>query len=253
MPPTDSSPHTPDPALIFENLNAYQRSATLKAAIELDLFTEIARGNSSVESIAKATGAATRGIRILCDYLVITGFLSKQADQYSLTVNSAMFLDRASPAYFGTAASFLLSPHLITPFLNLGDIVRTGTTSLPGEGTVSHDNPIWVEFARQMAPMILPSAMEIAELVAGSAKLNVLDIAAGHGLFGIAIAQRNPNAQVTALDWPNVLAVASENAHKFGVSGQHSTLAGNAFEADFGSGFDLVPSFRSSDLREANA
>ena len=230
----------PNPAVIFDNLNAYQRSAALKAAIELDVFTEIARGNRSADAIAKAVSASTRGVRILCDYLVISGFLSKDGDQYSLTVDSGMFLDRNSPAYFGSAARFLLDPRLIAPFLNLTDVVRTGTTTLPDDGTVSRDNPIWVDFAKQMAPMIFPAAVEIAGLVAGDGEIRVLDIAAGHGLFGIMIAQQNSKAQITALDWPNVLAVATENAEKFGVAERHSTLEGDAFDVEFGGPYDLI-------------
>jgi O-methyltransferase domain/Dimerisation domain len=230
----------PDPGIIFDSLNAYQRSAALKTAIELDLFTEIARGNRNTDAIAKAVGASTRGVRILCDYLVICRFLAKDGKEYSLTLDSATFLDRNSPAYFGSVATFLLNPHLISPFLNLTDVVRSGTTTLPGEGTVSHDNPIWVDFAKQMAPMIFPAAAEIADLVAGDGEMRVLDIAAGHGLFGILIAQHNPKARITALDWPNVLAVATGNAQKFGVADRHSLLPGNAFETEFGGPYDLV-------------
>jgi ubiquinone/menaquinone biosynthesis C-methylase UbiE len=240
MATASTSAPKPDPGIIFQTLNAYQRSAALKAAIELDLFTEITRGNSNTDAIAKAVGASTRGVRILCDYLVISGFLAKDGEDYSLTLESATFLDRDSPAYFGSVATFLLNPHLIVPFLNLTDVVRAGTTTLPGEGTVSHDNPIWVDFAKQMAPMVFPAAAEIADLVAGDGGMRVLDIAAGHGLFGILIAQHNPKAQITALDWPNVLAVATANAHKFGVADRHSLLPGNAFETEFGGPYDLV-------------
>ncbi|MCU1257477.1 MAG: methyltransferase protein [Bryobacterales bacterium] len=235
-----TSAQQPNPGIIFDNINAYQRSAALNAAIELDVFTEIARGNNNAPAIANAVNASARGVRILCDYLVISGFLTKDADQYSLTLDSGTFLDRNSPAYFGSVARFLLDPRLIAPFLNLTDVVRTGTTTLPDEGIVSHDNPIWVDFAKQMAPMIFPSAIEIAALVAGDKEIQVLDIAAGHGLFGIMIAQQNPNARITALDWPNVLAVATENAEKFGVAGRHSLLPGDAFEAEFGGPYDLV-------------
>jgi 2-polyprenyl-3-methyl-5-hydroxy-6-metoxy-1,4-benzoquinol methylase len=136
--------------------------------------------------------------------------------------------------------NFLLSPALLAPFLDLTEIVRTGRTTLADAGTVSRDNPIWVDFARHMAPMVYPAAIETAALVAGENQLNVLDLAAGHGLFGIMIAQRNPKARITALDWPNVLAVATENAKKFGVVDRHSRLPGDAFETDFGGPFDLV-------------
>ncbi|MEO7144895.1 MAG: class I SAM-dependent methyltransferase [Bryobacteraceae bacterium] len=230
----------PNPAIIFDELNAYQRSAALKAAIELDVFTEIARGSRTADAIAKSVGASIRGTRILCDYLVITGFLSKQSGQYSLSVDSAAFLDRNSPAYLGSAVHFVLDPRLIAPFLSLADVVRTGRTTLPGEGSVSSANPIWVEFAKQMATMMYPAAMEIADLAAGGGRIKVLDIAAGHGLFGITIAQRNPNAHITALDWPDVLAVAAANAEKSGVTGRYSTLPGDAFEVEFGGPYDLI-------------
>ena len=236
----NSSTRQPNPGIIFDNINAYQRSAALKAAIELDIFSEIARGSGSADTIAHAVKASARGIRILCDYLVINGFLHKNGQGYELTVDSAMFLDRASPAYFGSVASFLLNPGLLAPYLNLVDVVRSGTTTLPDEGTVSHDNPIWVDFAKQMVPMMFPAAKGIAEMVAGEGDLKVLDIAAGHGLFGIMIAKHNPKALITALDWPNVLAVATENAEKFGVGAQHSLLPGDAFEAEFGGPYDVV-------------
>lgn len=230
----------PNPAIIFKHLNAYQHTAALKAAIELDVFSAIGKGDQKVEAIAKTVGASPRGLRILCDYLVIMELLRKDQDGYSLSADAAVFLNRNSPAFMGTAANFLLDPRVITPFLDLADVVRTGRTTLPGDGTVSPDNPVWVEFAKQMAPMVAPGSAEIAELIAGQDELRVLDIAAGHGLFGIAIARRNPKAHVTALDWPNVLAVASENASKHGVADRHTLLPGDAFQTDFGGPYDLV-------------
>lgn len=230
----------PNPANIFDTLNAYQKSAALKAAIELDLFTAIARGHNDADAIAKAISASERGTRMLCDYLTLNGFLMKAKDQYSLNADAAMFLDKSSPAYMGSVALFMLDPRLISPYLELGKVVRDGKTTLPGEGTVSHDNPIWVDFAKQMAPMIYPSALEIAELVGGDGELRVLDLAAGHGLFGISVARRNAKAQITAVDWQNVLAVASENAKKFGVAERHHLLPGDAFGVAFGGPYDLA-------------
>ena len=68
----------------------------------------------------------------------------------------------------------------------------------------------------------------------------MLDIAAGHGLFGIAVLRASAGAQVTAVDWRNVLEVARENARKFGVADRYSTLPGSVFDVDIGSGYDLV-------------
>ena len=126
---------------------------------------------------------------------------------------------------------------MIAPYLDLAQIVRDGRTTLPDEGTVSPDNPIWMR--RRTAPLMHPASLEIAELVAGDRAIKVLDAAAGHGLLGIAIAKRNPQAHITALDWPNVLAVATENAQQAGVADRHSTLPGDAFQVKYGGPYDL--------------
>ncbi len=241
---TPSSAHGPNPGIIFETFNSYQRSAALKAAIELDLFTAIAKGSNKVDAIATAIGASTanngRAVRILCDFLTLMGLLSKEGGEYSLGLEARLFLDKSSPAYFGGAARFILDPQVTAPFADLAQIVRTGRTTLPDEGTVSHDNPVWVEFAEAMAPMQFMPAKEIAAIAAGDAELSVLDIAAGHGLFGIMIAQQNPKARVTALDWANVLAVAKQNAVKLGVADRLTLLPGDAFTLDFGGPYDVV-------------
>jgi 2-polyprenyl-3-methyl-5-hydroxy-6-metoxy-1,4-benzoquinol methylase len=85
----------------------------------------------------------------------------------------------------------------------------------------------------------------IAKMFAGSAPIKVLDISAGHGLYGIAFAKHNPRALVVGLDWANVLEVAKENARKAGVADRYSTIPGSAFEVDLGSGYDivLIPNF----------
>jgi 2-polyprenyl-3-methyl-5-hydroxy-6-metoxy-1,4-benzoquinol methylase len=237
---TPGTGHAPNPGLIFETFQMYQRTAALKAAIELELFTEIGKGSHTVEAIAKGIGASARGTRILCDYLTIMGFLSKEGGEYSNGLEAGIFLDKSSRGYFGGAARFLLDPELMAPFSSLSEIVRSGRTTLPDEGTVSEDNPIWVEFAEAMAPMQFMEAQEIAGIVGGEGEMEVLDIAAGHGLFGIAMAQRNPRARVTALDWANVLSVATGNAKKMGVADRLTALPGSAFTVEYGGPYDVV-------------
>ena len=232
----------PSPALFFDTINAYQRTEALRAAIELDLFTAVGAGPRSAAEIAEACGAAPRGVRILADYLTILGFLSKRDDRYALTPDSGAFLVRTSPAYLGGLPDFLLTPQLKDSFAHLTAAVRRGGTAMSDEGTVSHDNPIWVAFARAMGPMMQLPAKLLVGLVGGDRQhpLRVLDVAAGRGLFGIAFAEQFPQAQVTALDWPNVLAVAAENAQTAGVADRHALLPGSAFDTDWGGPYDLV-------------
>lgn len=232
----------PSPQLFFQTINAYQRTEGLKAAIELEVFTAIGEGNNTVAEIAKRCNASEKGTRVLCDFLCIMGFLNKEANRYSLTQDSAIFLDKHSPAYLGGMTEFISTPELTDAFKDFAGIVRKGGTTSAEGGTVSAENPIWVKFARAMAPMMAMPAQMLAKMIdaKADAKLKVLDIAAGHGLYGIEFARNNPQAEVTALDWAPVLEVAKENAKQAGVADRYSTLAGSAFDVDYGTGYDLV-------------
>jgi SAM-dependent methyltransferase len=240
--PAQEQPGGPTPQLFFQTANAYQRTQALKAAIELDLFTAIGGGKDTVRSFAQQCGAAERGMRILADYLTVQGFLIKESNRYKLTPDSALFLDRRSPAYMGSVLGFLHAPKFIDAFQNLTEAVRKGGTVAGEAGTVAPEHPLWVEFAKSMIPMMAKPAEEIALFVRQTQPhvKKVLDIAAGHGLFGIEIAKRCPDAEIVALDWPNVLAVAQDLAREVGVQQRYRTIAGDAFQQEFGTEYDLV-------------
>jgi 2-polyprenyl-3-methyl-5-hydroxy-6-metoxy-1,4-benzoquinol methylase len=231
----------PTPERVFEILNGYQQSAALKAAIELDVFTAIAEGNHDVASIARRCSASERGIRILCDYVAVGGLITKTDGKYGLAPDAAAFLSRKSPAYMGSVHKFLLSPDSVAHIAELTTTVKNGTVA-DKEGSTKPENPIWVEFARSMAPMMAVPAEILAKTIgaAEGKKWKVLDVAAGHGLFGVAVARHNPNAEIVALDWPAVLEVAKENATAAGMANRYRTLPGSAFDVDYGTGYDVI-------------
>jgi ubiquinone/menaquinone biosynthesis C-methylase UbiE len=239
---TGPEPANVTPERIFATLNAYQQTAALKTAIELDVFSAIADGATTHTSIAKRCQSSERGIRILCDYLTINGFLIKNGQEYSLADDSAVFLNRRSPAYMGAAANFLALPEMINLYQELTAIVRAGTSLKGEQSTNEPDSAKWVEFARSMSNLQRMTAVAVAETLGASAgeKWKVLDVAAGHGMYGVMVAKQNPNAEIFALDWPEVLKVAHENAKAAGVAARHHHLPGSAFEVDFGKDYDIV-------------
>src|SRR6266481_4725850 len=124
-------PHQqPTPEHFFNAINAYEQTEAMKAAIELEIFTAIAEGNTTVATIAKRCKASERGVRTLCDFLTIHGFLTKDGAQYGLAPDSAVFLNKTSPAYLGGTIEFLLTPRVREAHTRMTDAVRQGGSAL---------------------------------------------------------------------------------------------------------------------------
>jgi SAM-dependent methyltransferase len=238
--PTHSEAASPE--LVFQTLLAYQQSAALRTAIELGLFGAIGEGLGDVASLARHCSATERGTRILCDYLTVIGFLKKSDGRYQNSPTSAAFLDPKSPFCIATISHFLTNDTMHDPCRQLTQIVRTGTTVLPGEGSIEENNPAWVEFAHSMAPMMAPMAGPLGAIVLEglSGPMRVLDIAAGHGLFGIEVGKQNREARIVGQDWAPVLEVAKANAAKAGIADRYETLPGSVFDVDFNGPYDIV-------------
>ena len=79
---------------IFDACTAYQKTAAMKAAVDLDLFTHLAEAPATAAQIAQRCGAAERGVRILCDYMTVHGFLTKSGNTYAVTQDTGVFLNR---------------------------------------------------------------------------------------------------------------------------------------------------------------
>lgn len=232
----------PTPEKFFDMAFAFERTAAINAAVDLDVFTAVGEGTETVAALSTRCSASERGIRILCDYLTINGLLTKSGDRYQLTSDSAAFLSKTSPMYLGGTLRFLTSRDIVRNFDSLTDTVRRGSVAPEGDTVAGQEQDLWVNFAKAMVPMMMPAALGIADAlqIKSAGPVRVLDLAAGHGMFGIVLAQQNPRAEIVAVDWPGVLAVASENARKTGVHDRHRILPGDAFKVEYGSGFDIA-------------
>jgi ubiquinone/menaquinone biosynthesis C-methylase UbiE len=232
-----------NPGRIHQALTSYQLAMALKGAIELEVFTHIAAGATTPEAIAPLCQGTEKGVRVLCDYLTVHGFLTKAKGAYGLAPDTAELLDKKSPAYMGSVAEFFTHPVMVNKYRDVAALVRNGGAT---DHTLAPNDNVWVEFARHMAPMFaLPASIVAKHVTSPGDSARVLDIAAGHGLFGIHVALHNHAAQITFQDWENVLEVAQENATKMGIAGRFDTIPGNAFEVDLGTGYDvaLLPNF----------
>jgi ubiquinone/menaquinone biosynthesis C-methylase UbiE len=231
----------PSRQLFIDAVLSYQKTAAIKAAVELNLFSAIGAGMNSVDALAEKTGASPRGIRILCDYLTVLGFLKKTGSEYRQTPTTAFFLDSKSATDMSDIVNFLAGPELLGLYLDdpVSYVRNGGTKEL---AIVAPENPIWVIFARSKATFPNAAAEATAAHICTwrPAPRKVLDVAAGCGMFGIAIAKSIPEATIVAVDWRDVLAVAQENADRAKLGSRYRALAGDAFSVDWGHGYNLV-------------
>ncbi len=235
----ESTPETTpvNPGRIHQALTSYQLAQSVKGALDLELFTHIAAGSHTADEIAQQCGGTVKGVRVLCDYLTVHGLLTKTGQEYNLTADTAPLLDKRSSRYMGQVAGFFVHPVMVAKYNDVAALVRNGGAT---DHTLSPNEKMWVEFARSMATMFdLPASIVAQKLAATGAK-KVLDVAAGHGLFGIHVALANPSAHVTFQDWDNVLDVARENVAKRGIGDRSSFLPGSFFDVELGTGYDLV-------------
>jgi len=234
-----STPVTPERIMQFAW--SYIPPLALEAAIKHRVFDVLDEGPKDLQQVHEATGASLRGLAALMNILVGLNFLAKD-DQgaYSLAPESAAFLVSTKPGFQGGILRHT-SRQLIPNWLHLTEVVATGkpvaAVNQQGEGS-----DFFQQFVTDIFPMSYPSAQVLAShLNLGALQSSsALDLAAGSGVWGIALAQSAPNLHVTAVDWPDVLPVTRKTATKFGVDGRFSFVAGDLLEADFGTGHTVA-------------
>ena len=231
------------PARVVQTLSGFHDAGALRAAIDLDIFTRVGAGRRTAAELAADAQADARGMRILCDALVVMGFLARQGEGYALPLVSQRYLDRNSPTYIGSISRIVTHELMWRAYYDAAAAVRRGGTLLD-KNALTPDHPFWVEFAEALAPVARLTAPQMAEVLgagrAGRQGLQVLDIACGSGYYGFAIAQRDPAAQVTSVDWPTVLERTRRCAQEAGVAERVRYLPGSMFDVDYGEGYDLA-------------
>jgi len=238
-----SNPNAPlTPERILQMAWGYAPPLVIEAAIKHRVFDLIDTGPKTVEEVAAESGASIRGLRIVMNALVGFQLLAKGADgRYSLTPESSAFLVSTKPNYRGGFFKHI-SGQLLPLWLQLNEVVRTGrpakAVNREGDGSA-----FFQEFVEDILPMSYPVAQILAKhlgLDRADRPISVLDLAAGSGVWGIALAEASPKVTVTAVDWEGVLPATRRMAEKHGVGDRFRFVAGDLESADFGTGHGVA-------------
>jgi ubiquinone/menaquinone biosynthesis C-methylase UbiE len=230
------------PERIMQMAWGYAPPLILEAAIRNKVFDTLDAGPKTVDEVAAATGASPRGLRAIMNALVGFEFLKVNGDgRYELTPESSTFLVTTKPTFFGGMVAHT-SRQLIPNWLHLTDVVATGkpatTVNSEEDGTA-----FFQELVSNIFPMSYGPAQALAKhlnIGESGAPFRVLDLGAGSGVWGIAVAQSSPRVTVTAVDWPAVLPIAQNTAAKFGLANRYAVIPGDLGSADFGHDHNLI-------------
>ena len=244
---TDDSSHpTPSPSLspepLMQMIQGLQVTAILRAGVHLKIFDQIAGGANQAGSIAAAIGADERGTRILLDALTALRLLERDGG-YRLSPLADAFLVSNRPSYLGGMVDILAGSWSWTAYPRLAEAVRRGGTILEHHAeTPGHE--FWETFAPSSTGIAKPAANVLAELLrewaAQRPSLELLDVACGSGLYSLTLAAEHPAAQVTLLDWANVLQRTRDNVEQLDLHKRTRYIEGDVFEVDLGGPYDLV-------------
>jgi C-methyltransferase len=228
---------------VFDMLLAYKNTAVLTTGIELGIFDAIAAGASTATEVARSQSLDPRGTKLLLNALSSLGLLESDGNTYGLVTGAEKLLVRENPGFVGDMAKVMASAWEWDALRSLPDAVRYGGTVV-AEHAETPQYAYWEDFAAHASAVAAPAAELTSDMLgtwaAGRGRLDVLDMACGHGLYGYTLAARYPNARVWSLDWPNVLPVALARADRMGIADRVSTIAGDMFEADLGGPYDAV-------------
>jgi ubiquinone/menaquinone biosynthesis C-methylase UbiE len=230
------------PERIMQLAWGYVPPLLLEAGIRHRIFDLLDSGPKTIPDVHKETGASERGLTAVMNALVGLNFLAKDGQgSFSLTPESAAFLVSSKPAFQGGLLRHG-SQHLIPRFLHLNEIVATGKPPA-AVNQEAQGGEFFQDFVMDIFPMSYPSAQTLARHLnvdgAGQAA-SVLDLAAGSGVWGIALAQSSEHVRVTAVDWPEVIPVTRKTAARFGLAERFSFVEGDILQADFGSGHTVA-------------
>ena len=229
-----AAPVTPERIMQFAW--GYVPPLVLEAAIRNRVFDVLDGGPKTLSEVQTATGASSRGLSAIMNALVGLEFLAKDPQgRYSLTAESTAFLVSGKPSFIGGMIRHG-SKDLIPKWLHLNEVVKSGRPerSVNEEGTGAE---FFQSFVEDIFPTSYPSAQALAKELnfgEGGQAVRVLDLAAGSGVWGIALAESSPRVRVTAVDWAVVLPVTRKTVEKFHLSDRFSFVEGDLLSADFG-------------------
>jgi hypothetical protein len=224
------------PERIMQTGLAFWPSKTLLSAVEIGVFTELARGPERFEALRDRLGLHPRSACDFLDTLVALGFLQRTGDQYANTSETDLFLDRKKPSYVGGILE--MANHRLYRFWgDLTEALRTGQpqneVKTGGTGifeALYADPARLAQFLGAMTGISRGANVAIAGRFPWKDYSTFLDVGAAQGDLASQIALANPHLRGVGFDLAQVAPIFEEYIAAVGVADRLSFLPGNFFD-----------------------
>lgn len=243
-PAEPASDPLPSSQRVLDIASGYEPALILEAAVRLNVFDVLDERPLALAEVARRTDTSPRGMRALLNGLVGLYLLDKFGDDYALTDESAAYLVSTKPTYQGHMCKHV-SRHLLPRWTKLTEVVRTGKPT----GVVNEQADGGAYF-RQFVEDIFPMSYEAAQALAvrlgipaATEPIRVVDLAAGSGVWSVALAEASPHVTATAVDWPAVIPATRKVAARHGVADRFRFVEGDLLDVDWAGGpggFDIA-------------
>jgi len=230
-----------EPPLISQLARASWLAGVAKSAVNLDICTKLRGGKKGSDWMARELGANPLHTKELLNSCVAAGLLEKIGDEYQNSEESAKYLVKGEPDYYGEAFTYLSS---------LGDLFNQVDTAMLSGEEVSHEEEFqseedeaayWNHYMLAMdqwgGGMQEGMLLENTDL---TGKKTLLDVGCGSGLYTMAFCQKYPELNGVLFDQKKALPLAIARLEALGLSDRISTLAGVYYTDPFGTGYDAV-------------
>ncbi len=226
------------PEKILQTGLAFWPAKTLLSAIEMGLFTELARGPEPFDAIVGRLGLHQRSARDFLDTLVALGFLQRTGDRYANTPETDLFLDRNKPSYVGGILE--MANHRLYPFWgHLTEALRTGRpqNEVKGGGpglfeTLYADPARLQQFLAAMTGISHGANLAIGRAGFWQNYKTFVDVGTAQGDLAAQIALANPHLRGQGFDLPEVGPIFEAYVTAVGAGDRVSFAPGSFFTDD---------------------
>ncbi len=228
----------PTPDQILQVGLGFWASKALLSAIEMELFTELARHPEDGESLRDRLGLHPRSARDFLDALVALGFLERDGGIYRNTPSTELFLDKRKPSYIGGILE--MANHRLYGFWgNLTEALRTGQLQneakageMPFFAALYADPARLKEFLGAMTGLSHGANLAIARQFPWHEHLTFVDVGTAQGDLAVQIALANEHLTGAGFDLPEVAPIFEDYVEEQGLSGRLTFAAGDFFAND---------------------